>query len=289
MHPQGLFAFDIDRTLTNEHHLIPDLVVFRLAALYQEGWAIAFITGRSFSHALMALEKIPFPYTLAAQHGADIIEMPSRRRIAKNYLDRTILSFMETMSHRHGHPFLLHSGFEEGDFCYYKPQALEAKLKSYMDRIQRGSPYVWKDCACWTSVEIDSFPMACSFGSFEEVNKVYQELKPLGHYHSVMILDDREEGVHLLMTTQSNVSKGDALAMIYHHLGLNGPKVAAGDEENDRSMFERADYRIVMGSAPDHLKKLASVVAPTSYELGIIPAIDQVLEYVLQDYPSLRS
>ena len=131
--------------------------------------------------------------------------------------------------------------------------------------------------------------MISSFGQHDHLTKIHTTLGQHRDYHSVIILDDTELDVHLLMTTEGCVSKGDALSLIYKDLGLTGPTVAAGDEENDRSMFERADYRIVMSKAPDHLKKMATVIAPSSYELGIIPAIDQVLTHVTKNHPSFRS
>ena len=49
------------------------------------------------------------------------------------------------------------------------------------------------------------------------------------------------------------------------------------DDENDLSMLKVADKKIVVNTAPSHLKTIADVICLPPKELGIIHALKEVL------------
>ena len=73
---KGVIALDIDGTLTDETHQVPNEVAVFLASLVADGWEIVFITGRTFRWVRNALSHLTFPYHLAVQNGAIILKMP---------------------------------------------------------------------------------------------------------------------------------------------------------------------------------------------------------------------
>lgn len=80
--------------------------------------------------------------------------------------------------------------------------------------------------------------------------------------------------------TPLGVSKGDALARLSGHLGIPREAViAAGDNDNDRSMIRWAGLGVVMGNAPDDLKAEADYVAPAQSEDGVA---DIIARFVLE-------
>ena len=116
---QGTIALDIDGTLTADSrlHTMPPRVVKYLSQLVSDGWQLVFITGRTFMSAYRILQPLPFPYYLAVQNGAIILEMPSRRIVGKKYLDRSVFSAMELICRDEPSDFIVYAGYEHNDVC----------------------------------------------------------------------------------------------------------------------------------------------------------------------------
>lgn len=272
---KGVFAFDIDRTLTDRSHMIPNEVILRLIDLYGKGWIVALITGRTFSFANIALKDLAIPFYLGLQQGSDIVHMPSKEHLYRAHLDRCILELMDVCMQTYPkHPLLLYSGFEKGDFCYFHPKSIAEKHRPIIEIIRSRSPAAWVELFHWSEVTQDSFPMLKSFGTLEEMENVKEIFSGKPGIVCELILDDPERGLYVLLITSKKASKGNALRFICEHSNNKGIVVAAGDEENDRSMLEYADYRIVMKTAPQKLQEIASYLAAPACELGIIEAID---------------
>ena len=67
-----------------------------------------------------------------------------------------------------------------------------------------------------------------------------------------------------------NASKGNALAKLADHLGLNKDEVMAiGDNENDLSMIDYAGIGVAMGNATEDVKAAADVICGDVTEEGI--------------------
>lgn len=69
-------------------------------------------------------------------------------------------------------------------------------------------------------------------------------------------------------------NKGDALDLVLHRLGITRQYVMAiGDDVNDIPMFTRAQISIAMSNAPEQVKEMATVVAPSNDEEGVAWAL----------------
>jgi Cof subfamily protein (haloacid dehalogenase superfamily) len=77
-----------------------------------------------------------------------------------------------------------------------------------------------------------------------------------------------------------DVSKGNAVSRLAHHLGIvQGEVMAMGDSENDRSMVAWAGLGVAIGNASAVVKAAADVIAPPQAEDGAVWAIERfVLE-----------
>lgn len=125
---QGLIACDIDGTLTDGTHLIPDQVVDYLHELHDAGWQIALITGRMYSFAKRAIANVNFPYYLGIQNGADILSMPDEKRVDRAYLDSSVLSSLDQLYEDVDSDYLIYGGYEKGDLCYWRPERFPQQI-----------------------------------------------------------------------------------------------------------------------------------------------------------------
>ena len=92
---------------------------------------------------------------------------------------------------------------------------------------------------------------------------------------SSLILDSVAPSLPLLLVTHHEVDKGQAFNKLKKQFGWACPVVAAGDDQNDIPLLKIADIKIVMSNAPAGVRSLADIIAKTSFERGIIPALEE--------------
>lgn len=278
MERKGWIALDIDGTTTADIHEIPQEVQRYLATLHDDGWQIFFITGRLYYWAQMTVGKLPFPFLFGFQNGADIIEMPSKKLVSRAYMNPDILQFLDDAYENIDEDFLIYSGFEKGDFCYYRPAHFSEDVQGYLDLLRNFSPTPWREYEVKDFSPEDTFPLIKCFGSYEQMRPLYEKLVKRVDVEVSMIRDPLCEKFYLILVTDRGASKGTALERAFEATGQKGPVIAAGDDFNDLPMLKMADIRIVMETAPDELKQEADIVAPPASECGLIPALKQAVE-----------
>lgn len=276
---RGWIALDIDGTITDATHRVPAEVVDFLQSLYEVGWELIFITGRSFSFAEMALHVFAFPYYLALQNGADILHMPTKRLVARNYLT---LSSIEQIEKAHlGIPedFIIYTGYEHGDFCYYRPKKFSHAMLQHLHKIMPLSLEPWQEVDHFQFEESEHFPLIKCLGVRTEMERLNERLNAYPSITTTLIRDPLDnDRIYLNLVTSVEATKGKALERAMKESGLRGYIIAAGDDLNDLSMLAVADCKIVMENAPLQMHAHADILAPAGHKRGIIPALQEAVQ-----------
>lgn len=275
----GWIALDLDGTITDHTHHAPKEVVQFLHSLQEKGWEIVFITGRTLSFAYTVVKEFDFPYYLAVQNGADILLMPDKKRVARHYLDDRVIPVLEKAYAGKKEDFLLYTGYENGDFCYYRPDHFSPAFLAHVEhKIMPLSPEPWKAVKDFELKKGFSFPLAKCLGSKEEMEMVSSRLQELSDCAAPLIRDPFDPGVYLILVTARLATKGNALNTIKEITGKGGLTIAAGDDFNDISMLEVADIKIVMDTAPPEMLPMATIRATHGKQHGIIEALRQATQ-----------
>jgi hydroxymethylpyrimidine pyrophosphatase-like HAD family hydrolase len=275
----GWIALDIDGTITDETHRAPLEVVQFLHSLNEKGWEIAFITGRTYSFAHRVIKDFDFPFYLAIQNGADILHMPSQVLISRYYLDAEVIPVLCQAYQGEKEDFLIYTGYERGDFCYYRPDRYSLSLLKHLDKIMALSPEPWKPLKDFQFEKGISFPLAKCLGTLPAMQRINALLKPFADVNATLIRDPLSDGeIYLNLVTTKHATKGRALRTIQEIVGDGGPIIAAGDDLNDISMLEIADVKIVMAQAPPVMHAMATIIARPGKQHPIIAALRQATE-----------
>lgn len=275
--PKGWIALDIDGTITADKYKIPVKVLEYLQSLVVAGWKLVLLTGRSFYFALRAVETLPFPYLLALQNGSSVLKMPEREILLKKNLNTTSL---EILDHEHKGikgGLLIYAGIERGDFFYYKPDVFTLDDLPFLEEVKRRENPSSVACSQFDFHEIKTSPLVKTFGPKERMQSYVERLKKFHLFELTMIQDPFQKDFYFLLITDKNVTKGSALKEIVERYGRGNAVICGGDDENDYSMFEVADFAIAMQSAPAFMKKEADFIAPPVEEYGIITALSQAI------------
>jgi len=271
----GTIALDIDGTLSSDVNNIAPEVVEYLSQLQKKGWKLCFITGRTYSWASKSLSQLPFPFTLAVYNGALVIEMPENQVISQTYLPKKIIQAMEVLNQDDHSDFVIYSGFENEETCYYRPRHFSAEMLEYLHKRAEALNEKWHGVSTFDEVKIDGFPSLKCFGDPIETEELAKRTRDILGLHVTSIRDPFHESHNVLQATRNEASKGEVLKKIRLE---NHPIIAAGDDQNDRSMLEVADVKIVMETAPEEIRALGDIIAPSANLNGIITGLEQAIQ-----------
>jgi Cof subfamily protein (haloacid dehalogenase superfamily) len=276
---KGLIALDIDGTITTDMQDIPQDVIAYLTHLHEQGWAFVFITGRTFDFGYRILKALPFHYFYAVQNGAILLDMPDKKILSKKYLDRSIISRLEKICAEEQTDFVVFAGYEYDNQCYYRPDHFSEELKNYMEARCRAFHETWTALESFDQLPMDEFPSTKSFGTLIPAQRLAQKMETELNLHVPVIKDPFSSDYYVIQATREDVNKGQVLCDLRKLFGFTGKTIAAGDDLNDISMFEQADIIIAMGTAPSMLKDMATIIAPSAEEQGIIVGLKQAIKY----------
>lgn len=275
---RGWIALDIDGTITDATHHVPKEVAHFLHSVYEKGWEIVFITGRAYAFAHPTLHIFSFPFYLAVQNGADVLHMPSKQLIARNYLDSQTIDAIEKLYRGIADDFIVYSGYDHGDFCYYRPIKFSHVVLEHLRKIMPFSMEPWRAVDHFAFEKGETFPLIKCIGRKAEMQHLEQKLQSLSSIATSLIRDPLDhDRIYLILVTHENATKGKALLRIIEAYGARGPIIAAGDDFNDVTMLEEADFKIVMENAPLNMHPMADFLAKSSQQQGIIKALEKAM------------
>lgn len=272
----GWIALDIDGTITEDKYCVPDSVIDLLKQAHESGWKLLFATGRAFVFAFPALSKFSFPFVLLAQNGSIALDMPSKEVLFRKYLSPSVIPALEEAFDGLNTDFLVYSGFEKNDRCYFRPSRFCSQDLAYVEEIMARENEIWYPREDF-SFDF-SFPLVKCFGRIEVMKKIASRLKSTDLFQISLIRDPFHKYNYMLLITDSRASKGASLQEVLSIKGRGSLVVAAGDDENDISLFQVANVKIAMPHAPESLRKMADFIAPPVSEQGIIQALKIVMK-----------
>jgi Cof subfamily protein (haloacid dehalogenase superfamily) len=274
----GWIALDIDGTITHDKYSVPKEVIDFLRERVQEGWRIAMATGRSYSFASLALSKFDFPYLFLPQNGSVCLEMPSKRCLFKSYLPKSILPRIEQAFEGIAGDMTVYTGYEKGDGVYFRPTRFDSEQMRYLHALWKREKESPLPVHSLDEIEQESFPLVKCFGRAAEMLALAERLRKEGIGNVAYMRDPFEPDYYILLVTDPHASKGQSLQKAMEELGECGLLIAAGDDENDIGMLSLADTSIAMPHAPEHVRKIADLIAPPTSELGVLHALQLAMK-----------
>jgi hydroxymethylpyrimidine pyrophosphatase-like HAD family hydrolase len=275
---KGILALDIDGTITVDHHNISSQVASFLVTLSLEGWSLIFITGRTFQWGYEVLQYIHCPYYFAVQNGAILLEMPSRKIVSKKYLDKSYLPVMENACRGEPSSFVIYGGYEYKDICYYRPKSFSPEMLEYIQSRKNTFKENWVEVNSFENLPIQEFASLKAFGTFDSAQRIISRIESQSGLHVPLIRDPFQKDRYVVQATHPHVNKGEVVKDLKTILDPSSIVIAAGDDNNDRTMLALADFKVVMATAPEDMLLIADVIAPPAEHLGIIEGLMKAIE-----------
>ena len=273
---KGCICLDIDGTITADRSQIPQPVIECFESLHAIGWQFLFSTGRPFAYAAKVFHAFHFPFWLSVQNGADLLEMPSKKLIKKNHLKSNVIPILDEIYRDMDEDYLIYSGLESGDFCYYRRHRFSQAMLERLEVIQSVTDEPWRSVEEFSFSEDDSFPLIKAVGTQKTMQELCDRLKDHPDLYTSLIEDPLARGSsYLALITAKAATKGHVIQTLRDFLPQGLTFIAGGDDRNDIPMFEEADVSIVMKTAPREVLEFADIVAEPASEMGIIKALQR--------------
>lgn len=274
----GIIALDIDGTITDQMHLVPEGVIKYFEELVRRGWKIIFITGRPFQWSYNTLKKIRFSYHIAVQNGALLLEMPTQIIRIKKYLSKDSIQEASLVCQKYQTDFIVYSGHENNDLCYFRPSMFSPEILNYLNRRSKTLNEKWLPVSSFNNLQVQNFPSIKCFAKENEAFLMQRDFENQMGWHAPPNKDPFDPNYYVVQATHSEATKGNILREYCQLVNNSGPIIVAGDDNNDESMLKLADVKIVMENAPEKLLSIADIIAPKAEKEGIIKGLQDALQ-----------
>ncbi|NNV03520.1 Cof-type HAD-IIB family hydrolase [Brevibacillus sp. MCWH] len=241
--------FDIDGTLLNTDHTIPEETRRAVRQLQENGVLVAIATGRAPFHLLPVAQELGIDTYVGFNGSYVVVE---GRLIRETPLSRKTLADLEATAHANGHPMV----FLSADTCYANTADHPHVIESFHSL--RLAPPVCRQ-RYWEEASIYQAFLYC--GEQEEHNYFtrFRDDVSFVRWHRV-VLD----------VLPPNGSKARGIEAVLRHYGLKPEDaVAFGDGLNDREMLAYVGMGVAMGNAHEQVKPLANMVTRHVNDAGI--------------------
>lgn len=270
-------ALDIDGTITDHHTAISQEVLAYFCSLSEEGYPLAFITGRTFPWAYGVLSQLSVPYFLAIHNGALILQMPERKILTTKYLDKNICPALDEICREEPTGYVVYGGYEAGEACYYVPEQFRQEIIFYLQKRIQAVGEDWLPLNSFRELPIASFASVRYFGDRTSAERISSKIQERLQLHAPISRDPFDEEHFVVQATHPQVDKGMALTTLKSLVKESSLVIAAGDDLNDIPMLEKADVAIGMETAPQEVLSIVDIIAPSAKKNGIITGIQQAI------------
>ena len=290
-----LIAIDLDGTLLNhDTGTIDHENVVAIQNLQSKGVEISIATGRAYFDALKICNEVGLHTHIISDNGASA-HLKNGKRIASTSIPKAIVAEILDWFEKNKYYYELFT-----DDAIYSPnygrEVLRSELvdflvsnrgsdQSHYDGILKNQfgqhGFAFMDSYKDLFDDRDDFLGILSFLFFED--KRIAGINAFEHLKSeISIISSLEQNFEM---ANIHASKGSALKALANHLNISLDDTAAiGDNYNDISMFEMANYSIAMGNADDAVKAKCTVETLHNADCGVAYALNRYTKKHFEKY-----
>ncbi len=278
-----MIATDIDGTLLDSQHRLPDRNRDALAAAHQAGIHVVLVTGRRFPFALPIAELLPFDPVLITCNGAVIRSRAGVTHLrtllpratateviawTRQWREYTMLAYDEDI-------------VESASVGQVVIESLEKRTPQFMQWYNRVKQHVRLALLEDALSSANDSPLQVMFsGPIAPLMEIKASLDAAPFRASFQLTktfyEDRDLGI--LDLIHPDCSKGAALEAYAKMCGIAREAVmAVGDNHNDLDMLEYAGFPVVMGNAVPELRAAGWHVTGDNDASGLAQAVEKIL------------
>ncbi len=257
-----MIVTDIDGTLVNDEHIIPEGNIKALKEASSKGMCVVLCSGRSKNSVMEITNELGLEqkHTYGAGYHGSVIFNSKTGEVIKNYkIEKTIIKKVLKLTKGFNFIFLIH---DDGELYTFKENEYTKKYEERSGDVCTETTYEKLN---------DMISKFIVMGTPEELEK-FEKLIPKSMEDECMHFYSSK---YLYEFTNKEASKGNALKFLSNKLGIDKKEtIGCGDNFNDMTLVEEAGLGVAVSNAVDGLKKVANYVTDRNNSQG---AIEEVL------------
>jgi Cof subfamily protein (haloacid dehalogenase superfamily) len=266
-----LVATDVDGTLLDPQGCLTPRTLAALQAVSAAGVTVALATARRWTGASQAASRMDFRGPLIVFDGAMIRSYPDGEVLSALPFDRTSAQRAAEAMIGYGlQPIMQFCDRRDEHLRVAEEVAHPAWTADYLD-VFHGQIQV---CPVAELCDVAADPMRLvAFAPVSVLRRVAVDLASPEFGRQLLLTGNF--GMAELTLFSSAASKGSALVMLAHRLGISlAETMAIGDGLNDISMLRLAGLGVAMGQAPRKVRASADVVTASNADDGLAQALE---------------
>lgn len=258
-HPIQLIALDLDGTLVRPDQTCSERNTAAIHAAQQRGIRVIIATGKTAYAARLPREEVGLPHYGVYVQGLDVVGV-NGEKLSHAQLAHEFALEMQNLALQMGLDIIYYAT----DGFLYSPVLSERAL-----RLNKYGEPPLRELPSLQAIQVYKLLLVGEAEDIQQMRPIV-ETQVAGRATIVQALDD------MLEILPSGISKGDGLAILLAHLGIDWQNVmAVGDGENDREMLERAGFGVAMGNAHPVAAATARYHTASNAEDGVAQAIER--------------
>ncbi|MBM3263948.1 MAG: HAD family phosphatase [candidate division Zixibacteria bacterium] len=271
-----LMAIDIDGTLLTSERQVTPRTLCALEAAVAAGVRIVLCTGRSFHSARPIAERMPASVSLVFHSGALIFESLNGRMLRAINLPREPAFEIVDYFRAEGFDPLVYDPVPESRHFWYEPPRTENEWRRRYIEASGERACMIEDVRDAPLSDLAQIGVA---GRQDAIASLREKVETRWPETGVILSHSTiAETYWFLEVVPLQASKAQALSLLGETFGI-APEamIGIGDNFNDLDMIQYAGLGVAMGNAPDGVKAVADVVAPSNDEEGVAFVIEKFL------------
>lgn len=256
-----LIATDMDGTLLDSQHRLPNGFIEMVSKLYDRGVYTVVATGRQYYNVVKYFEPILDKIWIVSENGAMINK--GRELIHVFSMDKELLAPAIEDIKRTPDSYYVQCG-AEGAYSKPCPPYVEEEMHQFYERLLISeNAYEEAKSMEICKIAINSRDALTMFSCVLEKYKTTFNV-----VHS---------GLHWVDIMKKGVDKGDAISYIQEYLGITKEEtICFGDYPNDLGLFRVSGESYAMENARPEVKAVATHIAPSNNDGGVQKVLEQL-------------
>lgn len=267
-----LIISDLDGTLLNSEGKLSDYTVKTLNWLMGCGVRFTFATARTIYSAKPITERLKINVPCILNNGASIYDMQTGKYIKNNYIRRKNAKRVLSAFRNNGvHCFVFR--FEDDILVTCYDKITNEIMQKYVD--ERKGQYEKPFCECDNLADAidDRVIYINAMGDYETLLPVKNDISQIYGVDFAFYKDTYTDN-WFLETFSSEASKANGIKFLRENYDFTRV-VAFGDNLNDLSMFEQADFKIAVENAVGELKEKADLIVGSNDNDGVARELEE--------------
>lgn len=267
-------VFDIDGTILPGDTALSKNMLDVIHGLIDKGIMVGFATGRNFHFASEVADQIKGNFYLAICNGAVILRYPEKKIVSEHYLSDHDTETIRKALQEKDHPCIINGTIHSKEKLFvFKNPPLRQPIINFIENQK-------KPCFTFDSIyQTNENLFSCLYSAVPSAmieTEIHDFRNKFPHLNFTYIADPTCLGFHWLGLMPANTGKENLLKYFQQQYQAQSHQIlAAGDDMNDIGMLKAAGFSIAMGSAPDAVKRIASLCIGTAKEESLCKYLKQ--------------